>query len=280
MRQIKSKLQTGISILFGFLLTILFVILFLCTVGYTGVFNSRSITGSMNKSDYFSKLHEVILENSAEIAAKAGLPESVLTDVITLQRVYISGSYYADNTLKGKNTQIKLENIEKELKANINQYIIRKGITLTGDHNVKIESVIEAVKQEYSDRISLSYLKSLYQLKLQYNKIMIILIPVIVTMITVICFFLIKMQKYPHKGLRFITYALTASSLILIICSFVLLMGKIYYIPEISVEYYRNFVYACLQWDIKVLLFTGGLGITIAAALISLTVYLKNNIMD
>ena len=280
MKKVKSKLQTGISILFGFLLTILFVILFLCTVGYTGVFNNRSITGSMNKSDYFSKLHEAILENSTEITAKAGLPESVLTDVITLQRVYISGSYYAENTLKGKNTQIKLENIEKELKANINQYIIRKGIALTGDRNAKTQAVIEAVKQEYSDRISMSYLNGLYQLKLQYNKIMIILLPVIIAMIAAICFFLIKMQKYPHKGIRYITYALTASSLLLIICSFALLIGKTYYLPEISEEYYRDFVYACLQWDIKVLLFTGGLGMTISAALISLTVYLKNNIMD
>ena len=280
MKRMKSKLQTGISVLFGFLLTVLFVILFLGTVGYTGVFNSRSITGSMNKSDYFSKLHKVILENSEKIVAEAGLPESVLADVITLQRVYISGSYYAESALSGEPGQIKSENIEKELKSNINQYIMSKGVALTDDKNAKIESVSEAVIKEYTDRIGLKYFSELYQLKLQYNKIMMVLLPVIIAMIAVICFFLIRMHRYIHKGIRFITYALTASSLLMVFCSLALLIGKPYRTLSISTNYYWDFINACLQWDIKVLLFTGGLGLTISAALIAFTGYLKNNIME
>lgn len=280
MKQTKSKLRKWISILFGFLLTLLFVILFLCTVGYTGVFNSRGIFGSMNKSDYFSKLHKVILDNSERIVTEAGLPESVLTDVITLQRVYINGNYYVENVLNGEVSQIKSANIEKELKSNINEYIIRKGITLSEDKTAKIESVSDAVVKEYTGRISLSYFGDLYQLKQRYNKIMIILIPVILVMIAAICFFLIKMHRYIHKGIRFITYGLMASSLLTIVGSLGLLIGKPYYSLTIPTDYYRDFVYACLQWDMKVLLFTGGLGLTISVALIALTGYLKNNIVE
>ena len=280
MKRWKPKLQKGISTLFGLILTVLFVMLFLGSVGYTGVFNNRSITSSMNKSEYFNKLHKVILENSEKIVTEAGLPETVLSEVITLQRVYISGSYFASNTLNGETAQIKSENIEKELKSNINQFIISKGMNLTEERNANIEAVTDAVIKEYSDRISLEYFNALHQQKLLYNRIMIILLPILIASITVLCFFLIRMHRHIHRGLRYITYALTASSLLTIFCSLGLLIGKPYLRLDIRTEYYRDFINACLQWDIKVLLFTGGLGLTISVALIALTGYLKNNIME
>jgi uncharacterized membrane protein len=69
-----------------------------------------------------------------------------------------------------------------------------------------------------------------------------------------------------------------ASSIMTILTSAFLLLTRQYEKVDPSPDYYREFLMVYLNWDIKVFLFLGGIGILISIILINLVGFMKNRI--
>ncbi|MDF2612050.1 MAG: hypothetical protein K0R92_3524 [Lachnospiraceae bacterium] len=85
-------MQSIISSIFAFLLSLLFILLFLGTGLAFGLFSDRIILSKVNESNYYNEVHQELNERAEKIITEAGLPSTVLTDVISLERVYIGGT--------------------------------------------------------------------------------------------------------------------------------------------------------------------------------------------
>jgi hypothetical protein len=276
----KSKLPAITSALFAFLLTILFTILFFIIVGYIGLHNGRCITDAMNHSNYYERLYLAITKDAEAAAMEAGLPKSVLKDVITLERVYINGNNYIRETLNGEKAMIPTDNLSEGLSININQYITSQGFALTEDIKTKCSAFIDDIKQRYQDGIQLKLIKELYNLRLGYQKFMMFIIPVLILLIGFICFLLNKIHPHNYRGVRYITCSLIASSLLMVITGIALYGLSPFNGLELSPGYYRGFIEAGLQWMFKVFLFLGWFGLTMSMALILVTSYIKNGALE
>ena len=276
----KSKLPAITSSLFAFLLTILFTILFFVIAGYIGLHNSRCITVAMNQSNYYEKLYQVITKNAEAAAMEAGLPKSVLTDVITLERVYINGNNYIEETLNGEEAIIQTDNLSERLSTNINQYITRQGFAVTEDIKTKCSAFIDEIKQEYHDGLQLKLIKDLNSLRLGYQNFMMLIVPVLVLLIGFLCFLLIKIDTHKYRGVRYITCSMIAASLLLVTAGIALGGLSPFSGLELSPDYYREFIEAGLQWMFKVFLFLGGISLTMSMALILVTSYIKNGAIE
>jgi hypothetical protein len=278
MKRNKTKLQGFISAIFAFLLTVIFVALFVCIGFMTGVFNDRIILSKVNESNYYNEIHEQLNERAQAIVGKAGLPTSVLKDVITLDRVYIGGKYYIEDTLAGEVAVAKTDKVREDLTRNIEQYLTENEIVQTEELQAGVNEIISNVEQEYKRGIEFQFINYITMYKFQYLNLMKVVIPVLLVLAGILCFFLVRMQKYKHRGVRDISYAMLASSIMTILTSAFLLLTRQYEKVDTSPDYYREFLTVYLNWDIKVFLYLGGIGILISILLINLVGFMKNRI--
>ena len=272
----KSKMKFLMSGTFAFLLTLLFVTLYVCFGFGLGVFNNRSIISKINESKYYSNVCVELNIKAEKILLKAGLPSTVLKDVITLERVYVGGDNYIQNILKGKEPQIKTEKLVAALTLNIDHYLQEEGINQTNELKADIEELITAIEVDYKSGIQLQFVNYITEYKIKFINLMKVIVPILIVLIGILCFFLIRMHQYKHRGIRYITYALISSSWIIIIAAAYLLMVKSYTKVILTPDYYHNFLVAYLKGDITVFIYLGGIGLTIAMALISLVGFLKS----
>jgi hypothetical protein len=278
MKRNKTKLQGFISAIFAFLLTIIFVVLFVCIGFKVGVFNDRIILSKVNESNYYNEIHEQLNERAEAILIEAGIPTAVLQDVITLERVYIGGKYYIEDTLSGEVAVANTEKVREELTQNIEQYLAENEIVETEELHAGINEIISNVEQEYKRGIEFQFINYITIYKFQYLNVMKIVVPLLLVLAGILCFFLVRMQTYKHRGVRYISYAMLASSIMTILTSAFLLLTRQYEKVDISPDYYREFLIVYLNWDIKVFLFLGGIGIVISIILINLVGFMKNRI--
>lgn len=90
------------SLIIAFLLTFLFVILLTILGIYVGVFNSRNITRSINKVDYYDKAYDDIRQSMEKILSDTGLSGVELSDIITPSRVHVDGMNYINDAINHK----------------------------------------------------------------------------------------------------------------------------------------------------------------------------------
>jgi hypothetical protein len=280
MKRINSKIQKLISSSFAFLLTLLFVTLFVCLGFSIGVFNNTSIISKINESNYYNDVYNELNTNAEAIVQKAGFPTTVLQDIITVERVFVGGKNYINNILNGEESQINTDKLREDLKNNIDQYLNDQGITRTDEMNTNIEAMQAEIESQYRSGIEFQFVNYYMEYKAHYVNLIKILMPVIILLIGILCYFVIRMHSHKHRGLRYINYALISSSCMMILAATYLLISKRYVKMDITPEYYSNFINTYLKWDVLVFLYIGGIGLTISIAIISFTGYLKNKIQN
>jgi len=272
----KLVIQRLISSLFAFLLTLLLVIFYVFVGLGLGTFNGKSIDRAIDESNYYNSVFDELRLDTEKLVTEVGLPTSVLTDAITLERVYISGRNYIETALVGGEEQIKLDKLHNQLTDNISQYLLTEKLTASKELEQGISKVITTIETEYSSAIRLQMIHDVVDYKSQYFKLLKVFLPIIVALITILCYFLIRMQHYKHRGVRYITYALLASSLLILLTTLYLLLTKQYEVIKVTPDYYQHFISAYLRWDMMIFLYLAGIGLTISIALISFINYLKS----
>lgn len=274
----KRVIQRIISSTLAFLLTMIFVALFVLTGLYYGVFNNRIILSKVNESNYYNEVYEELQERAQDILQEAGLPLNILSEVITLKQVYIGGKYYIEDALSGKEPGIRSNKVKNQLEQNINKYLTEEGILRTKELDAGIEEVINKVEQEYKRGIHFQFINYIAEYKASFMRLFSRTIPILLLLAGAISVLLIRIHRYKHSGIRYIAYAMIASSCIVISSSAFLLSTKSYERMKQLPDYYNRFLTNYLRWDIQVFMYLGGIGILLAALLILLVAYMKNNI--
>lgn len=277
-----SKMKTIklISCLYAFILTLIFVVLFICAgVGF-GVLNGRSISRNINESNYYNKVYEELYAKATQEMEEVGFPQSVLKEVITLERVYISSKNYLEAILNSEDAVINTERLMEELRQNLDQYLKAKGVARTKELNSEVDKLIYIIEEDYKATINLPLLSSIMEYRTNFLSTMRYVIPILILLAGAFSFFLLRMYHYIHRGLRFIAYAvISASNLILAMAGY-LMITETYENVMAEPEYYQSFLRMYLRWDITVFLYVGGLGLILALVLISFISYLKNRMKN
>lgn len=277
MRITNVKLKSIISGVFSFLLSLALVLLFLLAGLYFGVFNDRIIKSGVNESNYYNEIHQEINDRAESIILESGLPAAVLDEIITLKRVYVSSKYYIEDALKGNEPVVNTERLRQEFEENIYKYLEKSKIARTDELDAGIEEIIAKVEQEYTRGIQFRFVNYIGEYKIHFMRFLKVSAPVLLLLAGVLCFFIIKMQKYKHRGVRYIAFAMISSAGITMITSVCLLITKAYNSNEQLPDYYGRFLTGYLKWDIEVFLYIGGIGAILSVLLITLVRYMKNN---
>ena len=277
LKRINSKEWFGL--LFAFLLTLFFVIVYILFGLGMGIFNSRSITKSVNDSDYFGKVYADVNQRTGELLSQAGLPEKILSDVITQGRVHADGINYIEAAIRKEQPQQKLHMLHGDIAEAIREYILQEG-SIQSQLSGEIAAVADAIEDEYRSRVQLTFVEYLMGYKEDYSCIVMIIAPTLILLIGILCYLLIRLHRYGYRGMRYIAYSLLASSILTMAGAFYFISTRMYDKIKISPEYYQQFILGYVKMSITVFVYTGMMGLFLGMAWIALIVHMRNRILN
>lgn len=280
MKRNRSKIRVLISSVFAFILTLLIVILFVCLGFSFGVFNNRSIINKLDESNYYNQIYNDYNQNAEELVQKSGFPVKIVQESLTFDRVYVGGLNYVKSILAGEEAQINTIKLHNDLVDGINRYLTEQGVVRTEELNAGIEGLVFELENSFVSSIQLKFADYYMEYKSEFTDLMKVIMPVDIILIGILCFFLIRMHRFKHRGLRYINYAMISSSCMTLLSAAYLLISKKYNKIDAAPEYYQKFIAAYLKWDITVFLYIGGIGLIIALFLVSLTGYLRKKVTN
>ena len=276
MKYMRRKLQIILSSMFAFSLTIAILILVICTGLGLGLFNRSNIRKSIDQSNYFSEVHKELNQKTEDILGKAGFPQTILKEVISLERVYVAGMNVMEASLDKTGSKIQTDKLVVDMKQKLEGYLLAEGIQPSEKLDLSTHAVIMAVESEYKNGVHLRFVDYLMEFQSDYVHVLIILLPCLILCIGILCFFLLRMNHCRYRGMRYIVYALIASSLLTIMIAICLLVKRPYEKIEIGPEYYNYFLASYFRRAVIVFAYIGGFGILLSVVLLSFISDMKN----
>ena len=267
MKHTRYKQQTIISSMFAFSLTIAILILILCIGLWLGLFNRNNIRRSIDQSNYFNEVHKELNHKTEVILEKAGFPKTILKEVISLERIYVAGMNEIEASLGKSGSQIQTDTLMGDIEQKLKEYILVEGVQPSEELDSSILAVIMEVESEYKTGVHLRFVDYMMEFQTDYNHVLLILLPCIILCISSLCFFLLKMYRQRHRGMRYIAYALIASSLLTIMIAIYLLLKRPYERIEIGPDYYNFFLASYYRRAVMAFAYIGGVGILLSTVL-------------
>lgn len=140
---------------------ILEFILSLVILGVVGLFLIKNtlytpefMKEQLKKSNYYSELYTSINEEMSKNVIQAGFDESALENIYTQDMLIHTVDNVMDSIYEGKSYKVNTEEVQKNLEANINNYLEKNNIKITDQS--ALDKFTSNILHIYEDEITLS----------------------------------------------------------------------------------------------------------------------------
>lgn len=276
-RKKRNMLKNIVGLVFAFLLTLCFTTIMLLIGCRLGIFNDAIIRKQLEKTDYYDSVHQAIYDNSAELLLPSGLPEDVLDGVISKEKVKKDSENTVTMGLKGEGYIPDTTELEERFTENINKYIEENNIKANSETEEGIKKVSEQINKEYKRCMKFPFIRYYAKYQTLFNKIFLPALLLFIVMSALICIILVRMQRWPHRGVRYISYATLASVLMMAVPVIVLIATNVHARINISPKYLYDLLVGVIETDMGVMLATSFVGIVFFGVELYLISRLKYN---
>lgn len=239
-------LQTIISSILGFFLSLFLVSLFVLLITKVILFSKNSFYKNIISFDYSSFVTNEFYNNAESITLPTGFPPEILDGVINNSRVYEDIYGYIDAAFHKTSYTPDTDEWENKLRENIMTFLTSENYTITDDDQKSIDDYITSIREEYCSRTKIPFLNQYVALKTIYDKFFLPALGGISIVIVAILFSIFRMNHWFHRGLRYTAHSLLGTSLLLAVLPAYSLISGFYRRINLAPEYFYNFIMSLL----------------------------------
>ncbi len=267
----KSHYVRGISLIMTFFLTILILFLFLLVQLNLGLGSSQNLKNSINDSNYTIGAYEEALAKSKAFVKERSLPEIIVTKAVTEERFYMDSSRSIKAALGGKSGRVDTTDLEAALRRNINRYFEDHRIIKSDDIRTARKEIVQTVSGYYKSCAQFQFGTYFYPLNKKLGKVTPVAIPLLLILIGLTVAVLFRIQKFRHRGFRYLSYCLFSATV-----ANLAIWLKLFVFDNVSggieADYYLEFCQAYLRSGIHITA-----AVTAAGAILFLVTFLFAN---
>lgn len=275
----KNLGQKVVSVIVAFLLSIILTLLCYIFCVYFGMFNVRAVTNAINTSGYCQNIVEYSEKSSAEAAIPMGLPESVFVDIFDVTETRTEAHNYITASVEGHDYQPDTSAAKERLINSIHAYVQESGAELTDETKANADKFADEIMTAYAKNIKIPFFNYFVMVKNAVMGLIYIAIPVLLILSVAAIVILIRMHKWLHRALRYISYSTIAVSLMTFILPAYLMADGIYKRISISPEYVYNFLVKYIDNSLSTFFVMSGVFAAISAVLI-VAIYIKRKKLE
>lgn len=274
-KTMKHWVSIGLSFVFALCLSSLIALISI----EAGVFNYSVFMNQLNKTNYYRNISNAIRENAEDILRPTGLPSEILDDVIVDNRIYLDAKNCIEAQLSEKEYVLDTSDMKEQFKKNIYNYIEKSKLEVGKETESGIDKLFTDISNEYIRLLEFPFIKYLTKYKAQYEKVFWPAVIILAIVCAGLCFAIIKMHSWVHRGLRYISYGTLASAFITGIIPGVLVVTNIYKRLSISPKYLYALLVGVIQADLMVFVYMAVALAIIFAAMLMVINMLKKRVV-
>ncbi len=199
------------------LLTFCIIGLLIINIASSTILKKQYVLNKLEETNYYEEIQKLIQDGFENYIGPSGLDESVIVDIVSLEKIKEDTNTIVSNMYDGTNTELNTETLRTNLRNNIDEYLNHR--KLTTSENESIEKFIDMIEEEYIINIlHTNYENDIYKVINKGNNfaenVNLVLILVTVASILLILIFNVKQiaQAIANFGVAF-----TASGLFYIV---------------------------------------------------------------
>ncbi len=167
MKTVKKIIRCIISII----LTISIICLILINIASSTILNKNYVLDQLEKTNYYSKIHEEAESNFENYIYQSGLDKEVLDNVLTEEKIKKDTNIIITNLYDGIEEEIDTQ----EIKDRINQNILNTVGKLTITEQKAVDTLVDKMCKEYTNTIlhfnAEEQINNMYHKVMKYTKI-------------------------------------------------------------------------------------------------------------
>ncbi len=274
-RKSKKRLRGIISTILSFLLAVLFTVGSVLVGLYIGFLNENRIIDGLNYKDYYSGVEENFYQNSKDITTPMGLPENVVDGIVDSETIYENIKDYVVAAVNGQTYVFATEDLKTKLEQNVRNYFTSQGWEITSEQEATIPQYTQMIADEYVSCVKVPFVEHFAAVKRIFQKILLIGIPAIVILSAIIIFMLVHMQKWKHRGVRYVVYSSFATMIMVAVPGIAALVSGFYKKINISTEYLYYALVKYISNGLWVFIYLAFVWFAISLALLFLIRFIK-----
>lgn len=219
-----SGLMSAIQIVMSFVLSFLIFVFSYLLVVQTIMLNSDLALNVMDSSGYFIDKCDEIERSLTDLGYASGLDEEFFDEIIDETMLYSDTCSYLNNFYSGNGATVDDTAFKQKFNSELDEYIKIKNIKNVDQKNR--DYLVRRGASIYRVSLELPLFGTLSgYIKLFGGKLIYIIIGIAV-LIALLCLIIIKTNKWKHRAVRYICYAVSGSALAAIAFpAFVLISG-------------------------------------------------------
>ena len=269
-------MKTILNYILSIVLAILLIAIFFVNIVYNTVLNENYILAKLEKENYYTKIHKQIEENFENYIYQSGLEETVLNNIVTIDKVKDDTKIIIGNIYRGTKQEINVEKIREKLNTNIQNSL--STTHMTENQKKSIDTYIDQICNEY--KVTISYYSFTTKIGDNFTNILKIInqvknVLLIIIGIAFLLLFVLNLKGF-YKFISFSGISFAVFGLILV-CFNVLVnirikVNAITILNDVVSEILRN----VLNEELKLIINYGIIGILIGVFLIIISNLLHN----
>lgn len=247
-------LRRVICFFFSFILSISLFVISMAVAMQSSFLNKDFLLNQLSISGYHVKAADYTKSSISQLAFVGGVPSDIFDDIVTPERVKTDIYNIFDYAYDGKQYSINSEELKSEFLEAVKNYASENNIEITEDTDKNITQLAQLCTETYMDCINIAGMNTVIGALKQPVSFMGLAIGAasVIAVISIIMLFLVN--KYKHKFLRYIAYAISGNFLMMLIVPGYFFITKPYANLNISPDYLHSFINSFLDDTLKTIL--------------------------
>ncbi|MEG0689451.1 MAG: hypothetical protein RR466_12265 [Hungatella sp.] len=275
MREHHRKLRRFLRLFLGLELGTVLLCIELIAGLWMGAYHESAVLNRMDETGYYQTIYGE-LEKETEISfALLDIPDSVMEDAVSYERVVMAARQQVENDLKQGNYQAKTTLLTDHLKLDMQNYLEEQSIALTPKAEIGLELLIERLDEKYEHLLRWPYSSWWAQNSQSFDSYAKPALGILMGLLAWSTALILWMHHDLHRGIRQCGWVILGTSLGLSLIGGVLFAGKMIQPPTMEPLYMSQFFYLYEQGIVMVTAMLGVIGILIGISILLLARYRK-----
>ncbi|MBS5065830.1 MAG: hypothetical protein KHZ58_18965 [Hungatella hathewayi] len=258
-RRLRSMLKQALG---AELFCLVFAMETLLGIG-VGAFHDSAVLNRLNQTEYYRTIYEELRHDTRISFALMDIPDKVMDDAITYERVVMAARQQVDSTLhKGSyqaNTAILTERLEKDIRS----YLEDSSIELTDKAETGLDLLMKRLDEKYTQLLKWPFAPWWVQLADRFVPFMKKAGAGLLIMTVAVHLLLFWIHHYVHRAMRTCGRRILAASGAAMLLGAIPYMGNLVVRHEMIPEYMSQFFYGYERGILLAVMMIGAAGILV-----------------
>lgn len=273
-RSKRSTSRNAVSLVFGFFLSLVLLLLTLLCVMRVGVVSQAGFLSVLD-NDYYQFTLDYIEDQARYYTLPTGIDPSVVEDVFTREEVEADVNGMLAGKFSGSGYNPKTDNISERLSNNVYRVFAADGIQIAeGSSADEITSAyVDEIMGIYKNAVTMPGIDAIVRVRDEFTQWFVVGLVVLVAVAAVLMASIVRLHHYRHRALRYMAYSFGGAALMASVLPCILLVSGFYKGLSVSPQYFYHFAVSLVSRSL-VLCMAGG-GVLFALMLVIILVSSK-----